>query len=411
MAGPALTVPCRVGIMGQHRRRDRLLRQDDEELSMVTTELPRTRFESTLPGRYFWDPEIYDRERDRIFSSMWVCVGRADDLPEAGRYLLADVGRESVVIVRGRDGLIRAFLNVCRHRGARLCTDPCGSTGQAIQCRYHAWSYALDGRLIGAPNIAREEGFDRDAFGLIPVHCEVWEGLIWLNLADDPESLANQIEPTIAHRLGSLEKFGRWGVGNLALGRRIEYDVRANWKLIVENFMECYHCGPVHPELVRLVPEFRNGTSYQGLPGQGSYLGDDIEAFALSGKGDRPHLPGLLPEDERIYYGWVLWPNVFVNLLPDHVILHTLQPLGPGRSRVVCDWLFDPAEVAKSDFDPTDTVAAFDITNRQDWEVCELTQPSMSSKAYERGGVFVENEHHITAFRDMVLERLGDLPS
>jgi Rieske 2Fe-2S family protein len=378
---------------------------------MVATVQTRTRFESTLPGRYYWDPDIYERERDRIFSTMWVCVGRADDVAEPGRYLVTDVGKESALVVRGRDGMIRAFLNVCRHRGARLCTDPCGSVGQAVQCRYHAWSYALDGRLIGAPNIAREEGFDRDAFGLIPIHAEVWEGLIWLNLADEPEPLAGLVEPIIVKRLGSLEKFDRWGLGKLAVGKRIVYDVQANWKLVVENFMECYHCGPVHPELVRLIPEFGRGTSYQGLPGQGTSFGDDVQGFSLSGKGRFARLPGLLPEDDRLYYAWVLWPNVFVNLLPDHVILHTLQPLGPDRSRVVCDWLFDPAEVAKPDFDPSDTVAAFDITNLQDWDVCALTQLGMTSKAYEHGGVFVPNELHIAAFRDMVLERLGHLAS
>jgi Rieske 2Fe-2S family protein len=375
---------------------------------MVTIAEPATRFESTLPGRYYHDPAIYERERQRIFSEMWVCVGRADDLPEAGCYQTVDVGAENAIVVRGRDGQVRAFLNVCRHRGARLCTEPCGETGQAIQCRYHAWSYALDGRLIGAPNIAREEGFDRDAFGLIPVACDVWEGLIWLNLADDPAPLADQLEPTIERRLGSREKFDRWELGRLAVGKRIAYEMRANWKLVVENFMECYHCGPVHPELCHLIPEFRSGTSYQGLPGQGTSFGADVEAFTLSGKGKRARLRGLHDEDDRLYYAWVLWPNVFVNLLPDHVILHTLTPLGPDRSRVVCDWLFDPAEVAKPDFDPSDTVAAFDITNRQDWDVCELTQLGMTSKAYARGGVFVPNEHHSAAFRDLVLVRLGD---
>jgi Rieske 2Fe-2S family protein len=374
---------------------------------MVAATAAGTRFESTLPGRYYWDPEIYARERERIFSEMWVCVGRAEDLPEPGRYLVVDVGKESVLVVRGPDGQVRAFLNVCRHRGARLCTDLCGSVGQAVRCRYHAWSYALDGRLIGAPNVARDEGFDRDAFGLFPVHAAVWEGLIWLNLAEEPEPLAAQLEPAIVIRLGSLEKFARWGLGRLTVGKRIAYEVAANWKLVVENFMECYHCGPVHPELVRLIPEFRNGTSYQGLPGQGTSFGDDVQGFSLSGKGGFARLPGLLPEDDRLYYAWVLWPNVFVNLLPDHVILHTLQPLSPDRSRVVCDWLFDPAEVARASFDPSDTVAAFDVTNRQDWDVCALTQLGMTSKAYEHGGVFVTNELHIAAFRDMVLARLS----
>jgi Rieske 2Fe-2S family protein len=143
-------------------------------------------FETTLPGRYFYDPEIYSREQDRIFGQMWTCVGRADALPTPGDFQTVELAGESVLIVRGRDDILRAFLNVCRHRGARLCLDPCGSTGSAIQCPYHAWSYALDGRLIGVPNLAREEFLDREQLGLVAVHLEVWEGLIWLSLADDP---------------------------------------------------------------------------------------------------------------------------------------------------------------------------------------------------------------------------------
>jgi Rieske 2Fe-2S family protein len=377
---------------------------------MIAVAAERASFESTLPGRYFYEPSIHDQERERIFSQMWVCVARADAVPDSGQYLVADVGTESVLIMRGRDGVLRAFLNVCRHRGARLCSESHGQVGQAVRCRYHAWSYGLDGRLLGAPNVAQDERFDRDAFGLIPVALEVWEGLIWVSLADEPAPLIEQVEAPLLKRFGTLETFDRYGVGQLAVGRRIEYQVAANWKLIVENFMECYHCGPVHPELVRLLPDFRNGTSYQGIAGEGTSFAGDIEAFTLSGAGDRPRLPGLGPADDRLYYGFVLWPNVFVNLLPDHVILHTLHPEGPASSRVTCDWLFDPVEVAKPGFDPTDTVEIFDIVNRQDWEVCELTQQGMRSRAYEAGGVYVANETHIAAFRDLVLEKLGHLP-
>jgi Rieske 2Fe-2S family protein len=337
---------------------------------------------------------------------MWVCVGRADAIAEPGQYLLADVGRESVLVIRGRDGMPRAFLNVCRHRGARLCVAERGQVAGAVQCRYHAWSYGLDGRLLGAPNIAKEESLDRDAFGLLPVRLEVWEGLLWVNLDDDAAPLADQLEPTIAKRFGSLETLARYRIGDLKVGRTIDYEIGANWKLVVENFMECYHCAPVHPELVRLLPEFRNGTSYQGFVGSGTSFAGDVEAFTLSGRGDRPRLPGLLPSDDRLYYGFVLWPNVFVNLLPDHVILHTLHPVAPDRSRVTCDWLFDAAEVARPDFDPADTVDIFDLVNRQDWEVCELTQLGMRSKAFDKGGVYVTNEGHITAFRDLVLAGL-----
>ncbi|MBL8130159.1 MAG: aromatic ring-hydroxylating dioxygenase subunit alpha, partial [Chloroflexia bacterium] len=217
-----------------------------------------------------------------------------------------------------------------------------------------------------------------------------------------------QVEPPLIDRFGELEKFQRYGIGDLAVGTSITYDIAANWKLIVENFMECYHCAPVHPELTRLLPEFRFGTSYQGIVGQGTDFAADIEGFTLSGIGKRDMLPGLLPSDDRLYYGFVIWPNVFVNLLPDHVILHTLLPTGPETSRVVCDWLFNPAEIAKPDFDPKDTVDVFDITNRQDWDVCERTQLGMRSRAYNQGGFYVTNEQHIAVFRDLVLERLGE---
>ncbi|MFN8594299.1 MAG: aromatic ring-hydroxylating dioxygenase subunit alpha [Thermomicrobiales bacterium] len=365
-------------------------------------------FETTLPGRCFYDPAIYAREQERIFGEMWTCVGRADALPEPGDYRTVELAGESIILVRGRDRVLRAFLNVCRHRGARLCLEACGQTGTVIQCPYHAWSYGLDGRLLGAPNIARDEDLDRDTLSLAPVHLAIWEGLIWLSLADDPAPVEAQLEPALVHRFGELEKFQRYDVGSLTVGRSISYDVGANWKLVVENFMECYHCGPVHPELVRLLPAFRQGTSYQGIVGQGTAFADDIDAFTLSGQGNRAMLPGLLPSDARLYYGFVLWPNLFVNLLPDHVILHTLTPLGPERSHVVCDWLFTPEEVARPGFDPDDTVAAFDITNRQDWDVCERTQLGMRSRAYRDGGLYVTNEQHIAVFRDLVLDRLAD---
>jgi Rieske 2Fe-2S family protein len=365
-------------------------------------------FETTLPGRYFYDPGIYAREQERLFGQMWTCVGRADALPEPSDFLTTELAGESILVVRGRDGDLRAFLNVCRHRGARLSLDACGHLGGAIQCPYHAWSYALDGRLIGAPNIARDETLDKERLGLIPVHLAVWEGLIWLSLADDPGPVSAQLEPALLDRFGELEKFRRYDVGSLAVGRSIAYEIAANWKLVVENFMECYHCAPVHPELTSLLPAFRLGTSYQGILGQGTAFADEIDAFTLSGAGDRPMLPGLLPSDARLYYGFVLWPNLFVNLLPDHVILHTLTPLGPERSRVVCDWLFTPKEAARPGFDPSDTVAVFDITNRQDWDVCERTQLGMRSRAYANGGFYVTNEQHIATFRDLVLDRIAE---
>jgi phenylpropionate dioxygenase-like ring-hydroxylating dioxygenase large terminal subunit len=362
-------------------------------------------FLSTLPGRYYEDPAMFALELEHIFSRMWVCVGRADAIPQPGAYRVVTLGQESVIVVRNREGKLNAFLNVCRHRGARLCSEASGQLKGSIQCRYHAWTYGLDGRLIGAPNVMSDARFDRAAFGLLPVALEVWEGFIYLNLAEHPSPLTEQLNPVILERFGTYEPFARYDVGSLKVGDSITYDVQANWKLLIENFMECYHCSPMHPELCDLLPGFRSGKTYIG--GDAAILADDVEAFSRTGKASRPPLKGLRPEDVRKYYGEVLLPNLLINLLGDHVVAHTVWPLAPDRSLVVCDWLFDADIAAAPDFDPADAVEIFDIVNKQDWEVCEMTQKSMSSRAFKHGGVYAPHEHHIRAFADFVLAKLN----
>jgi Rieske 2Fe-2S family protein len=373
----------------------------------MTATRPAPELLTTLPGAYYYDPAIYAREQARIFGELWVCAGRADDIPAPGDYATAEVGGESVLVARSGDGRLRAFLNVCRHRGARLCPVERGRVAGAFQCRYHAWTYGLDGRLTGAPNLPAVDGFDRDAFGLHPVALEVWEGLIWLCLAETPAPLAEQLDAPILARFGERARFDRYRLGDLKVGRTIEYDVQANWKIVVENFMECYHCGPVHPEFCRLLPDFRSGQSYQNQVGVGTAFADEIDAFTVTGQGRRARLPGLLPEDDRLYYGLTLLPNVLLSLLPDHIIMHTARPEGPTRTRVVCDWLFDAGAVAAPDFDPDDAVAVFDLVNRQDWEVCALAQQGMASRAYRSGGVYAPSERHLRDFNDFVRARLA----
>jgi Rieske 2Fe-2S family protein len=352
----------------------------------------------TLPGRYYYDPALYALEQERIFSRSWVCAGRADAIPAPSDYALRDLGRESVLVLRDRQGQARAFLNVCRHRGARLCTAQQGKLNATVQCRYHAWTYALDGRLAGAPNMKDDPAFDPAAHGLVPVALHEWEGLIWLNLDDNPPPLSDQ--------LGSLyARFARYHVGELAVGATITYDVRANWKLVVENFNECYHCALVHPELSAHVPDFKAGR-VTGEDGGASLLGAGVESLTMTGKTARPPLPGLTAQDLRSYYGDTLKPNVFLNLHPDYTVVHVLHPVAPDRTRIACDWLFDPAVVAAPGFDASDAVEFWDLVNRQDWEVCELAQQGVTSRAYDEGGLYAPAERHIRRFNDWVLDAL-----
>jgi Rieske 2Fe-2S family protein len=358
----------------------------------------------TLPGRFYHEPAIWALEQERLFSRLWVCVGRADRLPATGDYRTVAVGVENVVVVRGEDGALRAFLNVCRHRGARVCPAAAGRA-RALQCRYHAWTYGLDGALLSAPGLQQVPGFDRRDFGLVPVALDSWEGLVWVNLAGAPPPLETQLRPQLASRLGDAERLAPYRLGELRVARTIEYEVGANWKIVVENFMECYHCAPMHPELVRLLPGFRQGVTQEY--GLGTQLADDAEALTWSGRAPGPPFAGLPPGHARHYFGMVLRPNVFLNLLPDHVIIHTLAPRGPDRSHVTCDWLFAPEVAARPGFDPEDTVRLFDAVNRQDWEVCEWVQAGVRSRAFAEGGVYAPVERKIRGFNDYVLEQLG----
>lgn len=372
---------------------------------MTTISRAETPFASTLPGRYYYDQTIYTQEQERIFSTMWFYVGRADALVEPGAYQTVTVGQESIIVVRDKDLALHAFLNVCRHRGARVCPASSGQVKGSLQCPYHAWTYGLDGRLIGAPNILDNEEFDRSRFGLIPVALEVWEGLIWLNLSDNPRSFLDQVHGPIIERFGDRATFARYQLGKLRVGQSISYDVQANWKLIIENALECYHCGTVHPELCQVLPSFKSGKSYMSV--EAATLAEGVDAFSMTGKASLPHLPGLLPADLRRYYGFIVPPNVMFNFLDDHVVIQILYPQDSTHTRIVCDWLFDPAATERPDFDPTDTVELFDRTNRQDWQICELTQMGMTSRAYRSGGIYVPVERHIRNFADFVLEALN----
>ena len=210
----------------------------------------------TLPGASYTDPAIFEREQDRIFERMWFCAGRVD---RPGAYTTAMVGRESVLVTRSNDGAAKAFLNICRHRGARLCIDDEGAVKRTFRCTYHAWSYDLDGKLVAAPNLVNMPDIDRIEYGLRRVAVREWLGYVWVCLADTPPSFEDDGMGACRERLGDLDAIDRYAMASLDIGRRIRYDVRANWKLIIENFMECYHCATIHPELVHVLPEFAGG--------------------------------------------------------------------------------------------------------------------------------------------------------
>jgi Rieske 2Fe-2S family protein len=360
----------------------------------------------TLPGSAYSDPEMFAREQELIFEHMWFCAVRSSDIGNPGAFKTVQVGRESILVTRSRSGEARAFFNICRHRGAQLCTEASGEVKRSFQCPYHAWTYDLDGKLVAAPNLTKMPDVDRVEYGLRTVHVREWLGYVWVCVAKEAPSFDESVMGDVRTRLGDVESIDNYDVEKLELGRRITYDVKANWKLIIENFMECYHCATIHPELTEVLPEFADGFAAQFFVGHGAHFGDDVKGFTVDGSEGFDRIPGVSEDQDRRYYAVTIRPQVFLNLVPDHVILHRMYPLAPDRTIVECDWLYLP-EVVESGRDLSHSVELFHRVNQQDFDACERCQAATNSRVYANGGVLVPSEHHIAAFHEWVVAALN----
>src|SRR6266496_4082410 len=350
----------------------------------------------TLPQRYFVSPAVFAEEQEKVFSKQWVLVGHQSQIAKSGDYFTAEVAGESLIIVRDKRAEICGFYNVCRHRGSRLIENRKGQLSAAIQCPYHAWTYGLDGRLLGAPHMDDVLGFNKTDYSLHPVNVALWEGFIFVNLAEAGAltSVLSQRERRKQDGFVSLEdwfaplagKFARWNLPSLRSARRIEYDVRANWKLIFQNYSECYHCLGVHPELSKISPH----DSAENDLIEGPFLGGFMriasdKSLTISGHTCALPVGDFGDEDFRFVFYYSIFPNMLMSLHPDYVMVHQLEPQSPERTLIFCDWFFNPEAFERNDFDPDDAVEFWDMVNKQDWHVCELSQRGISSRVYEPG--------------------------
>jgi len=305
--------------------------------------------EKSLPSSWYHSEAIFRIEREHLFCREWFCALREEELPRPGDHRVLDLFGESVLVVRNREGALRAFYNVCRHRGARLCRaagerDAWGvelaggiGAGRLIVCPYHRWSYDLDGALVAAPHLTGNAEFNKADFHLYPVGVECWGGFVFLHLTPAGAApLAAQLGETPA-------RVQRYPLAELGIGATRRYEVAANWKILCENYNECYHCGGVHPELCAIVPAFREGGG-----------------SSLDWARGVPHRDGAY--------------TVFL-----------LRPLAADRTEVVCHFLFERPELEKAGFDAAETIDFWDLVNRQDWSVCESVQRGIAARVHESG--------------------------
>ena len=335
----------------------------------------------TMPGEYYTSPDILVEEQERIFARSWHCVGRASAIATAGDYILRTVAGESLIILRDRTGDLRAFFNVCRHRGTRLCEAVQGHVSETIQCPYHAWTYTTDGRLIGAPQMQEVPGFDKRDYPLHSAAIAEWEGFVFVNVARDPEPFAEVFAPM----LGRLTRFG---LGALTVGHSVTYEVRANWKLVFQNYSECLHCPMIHPELTAVLP-YQSGANDLT---EGPFLGGYMEIMAqhesatMSGRACARLLTPDMPADDRrraFYYS--LMPNMLLSIHPDYANYYVVTPLAADRTRVDSEWMFNPDSASDSSFNPDDAIHFWDVTNRQDWHIVEQSHLGITSRRYAPG--------------------------
>lgn len=355
------------------------------------------KLEPGLPAEWYRDPAHYRRELEVFWYGRWVAACREEEIPHPGDWRRVCVGPQQVIVLRESDTQVRAFHNTCRHRGSILCTEEQGRfERKRIVCPYHAWTYDLSGKLVATPRRMETPDFDLNRFPLYEVATDRWGGFVFVRFGGDST-------------LEKPERFKNYAFEDLRIGKRIVADVKANWKLICENFSECFHCPPVHPELCRVVTAYREAGAW-GLTaeheGKPEYKAS-AATLTLDGTSRLPSFQGLNEEERKsIYIPEMLPPNLFLNVHPDYVNSHMMFPTGPDSVRIVYDWLFEPRHLPLSDADLQHYVALWDITNRQDARNCEWQQQGLQSREFAHGW-YVPQEFDVHRFAGWVRKGLA----
>ncbi len=347
-----------------------------------------------LPRAAYVDPAVFAWEQRYFFDGGWMCVGRSEQLPNPGDQRAEATGEGGVLLVRDEDGELRAFANSCRHRGHELL--PCGEGGKhrMIICPYHAWTYSLSGELYFASEFMKQaKDFDRAEWGLVPLPVAEWHGLIFVDGSGGAAAPLRDV-------LGRLDEIiAPYEPQRLVTAAQHSYEAAANWKIVTENYHECYHCSSIHPELCRVTPP-RSGENYAT---DGAWVGgwmelrDGMDTMSLDGSSHGVPLRGLDERGLRTVIYVNIFPNLLLSLHPDYVMTHRMIPVAADKTRIECTWAFAPEAVAQPEFDPGYAVEFWDITNRQDWAACESVQRGLSSP-HARPGPLSPNEDAVYYF-------------
>ena len=349
-----------------------------------------------LPRAAYVDPAVFAWERRHFLDGGWMCVGHSEAVAEPGDQRAESLGTAGVLLTRAQDGVLRGFANVCSHRGHELL--PCGVSARhgRVICPYHSWSYTLEGEVWTAPGFKELEGFEPSEFGLTELPVTEWHGLVFVD--------GSGRAPSLDESLATLDAVvAPYEPERLRVAGSHEYVVAANWKILTENYHECYHCPMIHPELCEVSPP-KSGDNYHS---EGAWVGgtmdlrDGMETMSLDGTSGGVMLRGLDAAARRTVIYVNIFPNILVSLHPDYVMTHRLTPLAADSTRIECTWAFAPEAVEQAGFDPSYAMNFWDITNQQDWNACASVQRGLSS-VHARPGPLAGEEDAVYQFVTMV---------
>jgi glycine betaine catabolism A len=357
-----------------------------------------------LPRAAYVDPAVFDWEQRHFFDREWICTGLSEDVAQPGDQRAEALGSAGVLLTRGQDGVLRAFANVCSHRGHELL--PCGTSARhgRVVCPYHSWSYTLDGKVWTAPGFKDLDGFDATEHGLSELPCTEWHGLVFVDGSGEA--------PPLGGSMTTLEELvAPYEPERLRVGGTHDYVVAANWKILTENYQECYHCPMIHPELCEVSPP-KSGYNYHSggrWVGGTMDLRDGMDTMSLDGRSGGVALRGLDAEGRRSVNYIYVFPNVLISLHPDYVMTHRLTPLAADSTRIECSWSFAPEAIEQPGFDPSYAVNFWDITNQQDWNACASVQRGLAS-SHARPGPLGGEEDAVYQFVTMIARGYLGLP-
>jgi choline monooxygenase len=351
---------------------------------------------ATLPSSYYLSDDTYQSERERIFGRTWQLVARLDDLARPGDFVPASIIDEPIVITHGLDGQLRGFYNVCRHRAGQVALAK--GNRKSLQCRYHGWTYGLDGSLRAAPEMEETEEFAKEQFGLTPIRVERWGPFVFANLDSD----APELHDVMGAIPAEVQRAG-YDVESMRLVERREYLIECNWKVYVDNYLEGYHLPIAHPELFReldydayRVETFRY-YSKQHAPIR------ELKPTEELGR-DRRFVRSTEGEDEALYY-W-LFPNTMFNIYPDNMSSNVILPVGVDRTLTIFEWFFAEPGTGAGWESMQQGIAFSDQIQQEDIVLCEQVQRGLRSRAYDTGRFSAKRENGVYHFQSLVRESL-----